>query len=126
MKRRSKFLSVIAALALAVAPLAWGVAVASLANRGLASLPQATAASAQSHMVGAETPAPADDCCLLRGSAEDPCTSAACCGAHCVSVTSVFQSGFRLVAAPVCRRLAPRDQVLASIAASPPFRPPRG
>lgn len=126
MKRRSKFLSMIAALALIVAPLAGAIAVTSLADRAAASLPQATAASGQSHMVGAETPAPVDDCCLPRGSAEEPCTSAACCGAHCVSVTSIIQSGFRLVAAPACRRLAPRDQVLASIAASPPFRPPRG
>lgn len=81
--------------------------------------------AAQPAMAAMDAAAPMDDCCLPHGKAGDPCSSAACCAAHCTAVTPLLTVGFVYPAKSL--HVAPliRDQVFASTIGSPPFRPPR-
>jgi hypothetical protein len=129
MRFRGALISLLVAIALAMLPLAGVAGQTGPGERGVASQstmePFVGVVAVDPLAPAMDASTPMDDCCPPHGAAGDPCTSAVCCGLHCISATPLSESSFRLVAMPICLGPIVPDQVRASIVGSAPFRPPR-
>lgn len=127
MRFNGTLMSFLAAIALAVLPLASGARASARIHHPVAThtMESASETAAGEPATTAMDLSSMDDCCLPHGIAGDPCKSVACCVIHCAGVAPVLQLGLQVHFGRTALAPIARDQVLTSVTGSPPFRPPR-